>query len=315
MPQHGHHDADGAHSPTCCRGCSSRGRHHSSLSTSDSVDARVFATALDASSFWIQSTSVNPFHFTPLTYVSKLFDFWRGDIKIRLKFICTHFHKARVRVSWDPIGDIYTSSPNYAQTFNEIIDIGCDNDVEFTIPYMQAQGWLKTRKSSVCAWQATTHDEIFDNGLFTVRVVNVLSSPQATDSIKCMVFVRAGDNFEFAVPSKYEAGTTNTFSPYTIQAVDGVCYMGPKQMILGGSANKVNPQRHLSNFGEAVVSLRQLIHRPQFNFLLQKTGTSSDSYDSITIPTNRNLTQRIRCSYIIMINNGSTSTNEHMLDP
>jgi hypothetical protein len=40
---------------------------------------------------------------TPATYLSQLFNFWRGDMVLRLKVVCTPFHSGRLKIVYDPM--------------------------------------------------------------------------------------------------------------------------------------------------------------------------------------------------------------------
>jgi hypothetical protein len=75
--------------------------------------------------FW-RGLAASPTQFTPMSYAAFPFKWWRGDIIFRFKFICTRFHKGRVRITFDPINDISVSTPDYTTVFNEVVDIGAD---------------------------------------------------------------------------------------------------------------------------------------------------------------------------------------------
>jgi hypothetical protein len=70
----------------------------------------------------------------PATWVAQNFQFSRFDMRIRFKFICTKFHRGRVRFVYDPNQVINNFSEG--KVFTKIIDLNVDNDVTIDIPYM-----------------------------------------------------------------------------------------------------------------------------------------------------------------------------------
>ncbi len=60
---------------------------------------------------------------TPLWLAQKPFSFWKGDIKIRMKFNCSMYHRGRVRISWDPVGAIGSTVDSTTEVYTKIVDI------------------------------------------------------------------------------------------------------------------------------------------------------------------------------------------------
>jgi hypothetical protein len=80
---------------------------------------------------------------TPAWMVSRLFKFWRGDIIFRFKFLCTKYHRGRVRITWDPYGNVAGTPDSTTQVYNKIIDITSETDVEFKVPFIQETSYLR----------------------------------------------------------------------------------------------------------------------------------------------------------------------------
>lgn len=239
------------------------------LSTSDSVDGHAFNALATPLLHGIGSGSYPLYQFTPLSYAQFLFKYWRGDIVFRFKFICTKFHKGRVRITFDPSGDIANTADSTTTAFNEIVDIGDSTDVEIVVPYMQATAFLNTRleptagpywSSDVGGIVPVSHDGNFDNGIISVRVLTVLSAPTATSTIPVQVFVRAGDNFEYGLPRDPPQG----YSAYEVQSQDEVSFGQPVSISAGDHVGAESPDQFLVNFGERIVSFRQLLRRSTF---------------------------------------------------
>lgn len=205
-------------------------------------------------------------YHTPLSWLSTLFANWRGDIIIRMKVVCTKFHKGRLKISYDPVNDIATTDPPENAVYTQIVDIGEGDDIEIRIPYHQALGWCKMRAMTPDNWApglpAMAPTQGFDNGMFGIRVLTALTSP-ASGSINLLFYIRAADNFEFANPVDKIKGLTNSTHPtpsfFALQADDKVDVV-TKTISLGPPA-VVFPERYGLNFGECVSSLRTLLHR------------------------------------------------------
>lgn len=241
------------------------------LTTSDTVDVLRFASRVTPALMTTSqdlTTLRNINQYTPMAYLCNMFEAWRGDIIFRFKFVCTKFHKGRVRITFDPIANITTTIPDYTTVFNEIVDIGCDSDIEIRVPYMQAVTFLRTNPTagnfSISGTLAP--NTTVANGLITMRVVNPLSSPVGTDAITVLVFVRAADNIEYAHPS-LEVTDNNLLSPYLVQSDEFIeSTNSVKQVIAGKSINHGDPNKYLIHYGERIVSLRPLLHRPYHQF-------------------------------------------------
>ncbi len=211
------------------------------------------------------------YYTTPLTHFSQMFQFWRGDIILRFKIVASQYHKGRIKISWDPSGDtannIITSDPMNA-VFSHIIDISQTTDFEVRVPYLQTTEWCKVvpYSSSTSYLQQTSFSFIrtdgTTNGMLTMRVINELTSPAANASTTAyiLMFARAADNFEFAGPAPQFGVTANRYTMWTPQSeteVEIKKYDMDKPSV-------PNPARYLTNFGEGIVSLRQVLRRTSF---------------------------------------------------
>jgi hypothetical protein len=205
-------------------------------------------------------------YHTPLSFIGEAFRHWRGGIKIRIKIVCTKFHKGRLKISYDPIGDISTISVDENLVYTEIVDIGEQDEIDIVIPYHQSSGWLDLvhdvgipnwNKGGVLAPRSG-----IDNGLLTIRVLNSLVAP-SSGYVTLLISVCGADDFEFANPSEHIGGDTvgryYTPSILAIQADDHT-ELKPVEKVLGTLA-KPDQNRYAMNFGEVVTSLRTVLHR------------------------------------------------------
>jgi len=199
---------------------------------------------------------------TPIAHISHMFKFWRGDIIYRFRFICSKYHRGRVRITWDPSGDIIADAVSSSVAFNKIVDITKDADIEIRVPYMQALPWLQTLPNLQTEFYGDStfpynRDSRFDNGNITVRVFTSQTSPVASAPIQMIVSIRAADNFEFAAPLDVPQNT----SIFSLQSTDELLYDTPSQVSAGNNDSYADENRFLINMGENIKSFRQLLRR------------------------------------------------------
>nr|ULF50558.1 MAG: hypothetical protein 2 [Marnaviridae sp.] len=253
------------------------------LSTSDAVDQLSFAAAVTPGIITTANIAdqTKPIQYTACGYVATQFRYWRGDLIYRFKFIATRFHKGRVRITWDPINNISNVVPDYTTVFNEVVDIGAEQDLEIRVPYSQATTFLQSLPSTglVTMTGSSVPTSTNANGYITMRVVNPLSGPLATASISVLVFVRAADNIEFAVPTNRQQTLTSQtgYSPYALQSAEVQYAIKPRQVIVGNKPTEPDPNRYLVHFGEKITSFRPLLHRMyrQYTIFTPPTATTN----------------------------------------
>jgi len=192
-----------------------------------------------------------------------MFKHWRGDVIIRIKVVCTKFHKGRLKISYDPVADISVTDPPENAVYTQILDIGEDDDVELRIPYHQALAWLQVDKTLTDNWSpgnSLAPRAGIDNGLLTVRVLTALTAP-ASSTINLLFFIRGADNFEYANPCGHIGSNANNLIPsfFQLQA-DDKTNVTPNQYTIGKPSVSL-PERYAQNFGECVGSLRNILHR------------------------------------------------------
>lgn len=214
----------------------------------------------------------------PLSYIGALFKHWRGDIIIRMKIVCTKFHKGRLKISYDPIDDISLTDPPENAVYTQILDIGEEDDVELTIPYHQALAWLQNDLTLTNNWQlggSLPPRAGIDNGSLSVRVLTSLTAP-ASGAVNILFYIRGGDNFEYANPTEHIGYEGSNIIPsfFALQAEDKTNVVAAKYVI--GTPTVTLPERYAQNFGECVGSLRNLLHR--HTLLATDILTTSNGY-------------------------------------
>lgn len=236
----------------------------STWSTSDNTGDAIFNMRVNPNQAQVTSfTGYNRVSHTPLSYLSHMFKNWRGDLIVRVKVVASKFHKGRLKLSFDPISDISLLDPPENTVYTQILDIGECDDVEIRIPYHQATAWLNNTAALENNWNiagALTPRELNDNGLFTVRVNTRLVAPTSAP-VSILFFMRAAENFEFANPTGHigPEGVGRVPNFYRIQGEDLV-NIEPEKMSFG-EPTKTDANAYALNFGEKIVSLRDVLHR------------------------------------------------------
>lgn len=200
---------------------------------------------------------------SPLCAVARMFRYWRGDIIFTFRVIASKFHRGRLRIHWTPYSAPTLTGDMSHLAMTKIIDIEDAIDVEFRVPYLQPvpfcehthQGDVYTanRWSTSSVLAPSVED---DNGSLVVRCLNNLSAPVDTAPVSIMVFVRGGENMQFANP----IDLTNRFSYIEPQSGldDELLYqsdMGVEEK------TRVDPNTYMKNWGEPILSVRSLLRR------------------------------------------------------
>jgi hypothetical protein len=242
----------------------------------------LFSSAVTPIMFEIDGSASPKLYMTPTAWVGQMFTYWRGDVIFRFRFICSQFHRGRVRITFDPSGNATNNLLNTNNTlttcFNEVVDLTKDTNVEVRVPYNQALAWCQTTdpvSATQIPWTngagvSFKHVPGFTNGMISVRCVTALTSPLSTASVTCIVSVRGAENLEFAAPCEIYRRYSQ-FAPQSDEYEETMSQM----VIAGNSPSSADPNRYLVNHGEHVVTLRQLARRMQFVRSFAAAVTSS----------------------------------------
>jgi hypothetical protein len=151
-------------------------------------------------------------------------------------------------------------------TYTKIYDIGEDNDIEIEVPYHQATAWLESRAITAANWTtsgALPPSLLVDNGLINIRVSTTLTAPVATASVRILMFVRGGKDFEYSTPLSDSDGGGNLISLFAAQGLTAEAdplQVGSTREVVGTPVQP-SDKRYLMNMGEAIKSLRQVLQR------------------------------------------------------
>jgi hypothetical protein len=258
-------------------------------SSSATVDTLLIQSRVNPNMFRTNSDSINAIiQFTPIAYAAQMFEHWRGDIIFRFEFQASAYHKGRVRISFDPQGNVTNNLANTTNSSNvvytEIVDLAVHTSFELRVPYMQALPYLlvpqtqNTSDQPVSGVASFSVNPATDNGMITMRVLNTLTAPVASSSISILMFVRAADNFELANPTKINPNLT----PFSVQSGEQKIAPPIVSTKMGDTYDTVDNARALVNFGETVVSMRPLLRRQVFTQAIAPTQTSGSRFGTLS---------------------------------
>jgi len=216
---------------------------------------------------------------TPMAHVSRMFANWRGSIVVRIKLVASPYHQGRLRISYDPRGDVYAVQDTENVVVTKIIDLSITDEAEFVIPYMQPQAWQEVSQTFQRDWSqqfSPTYDDTTSNGRFEVQVLNPLTGPDTSAGVELLFFVRAGEDYELANPG----AMPNNVTPVQVQSADEIVSADGKVTYTMGSMTSRPVDVNMVHFGESIQSVRSVLRRT--NFLTHRyttaAGGTGDTY-------------------------------------
>lgn len=206
---------------------------------------------------------------TPMAFVGLMHSFWRGSIAYRFKIAKNKFYSGRLRVLYEPLGNV---AGNTSQRRSKIFDI-TDETEEFviTVPYWHT------------AQYRTSPATIFDNnnkevsqfadtimGYLYVEVLNPLRvTSTVPKAIPIIVEVAACNDFEVANPIKPDIAiyyATNNFrktaKAHVGEVLTETALRENRIPTFSGSMTKRSTTAAMTTQGEVNFSLRPLLKIP-----------------------------------------------------
>jgi len=152
----------------------------------------------------IENTSTLP--MTQWDYVSSMFKFWRGGLKIRFDIIATQFHTGRLflALNYGAAPDSETGLRDATSQYGVEIDLQNEKHTfEFNIPYNTNVPWLevcrgpKGPKETDKYWFTR-----YFLGSWNLRVLNALVAPEnVANNVNIIVSLAGADDFVLYYPS------------------------------------------------------------------------------------------------------------------
>lgn len=144
--------------------------------------------------------------FGYLSFVSKFFSYWAGDIDFQFRAFKTNYHSGRLRITWVPGGFLqgteFAASDNMA--YSVVWDLQTQHTTVVTIPYLSNMPWLVSA-NAITASRAAHPDDYLNNcvnGHISVTVLNRLVATSSVPQVFRINVETAGrKGFRFAAPT------------------------------------------------------------------------------------------------------------------
>lgn len=231
---------------------------------------------------WREDSSA--YIFTAPAAASLPFKYWSGTLNYRFQFVCSAFHKGRVKIVFDPN---QIDGTEYNTNYMRVVDLAEEQDVTVSVGMSQMttlrEHMLPGTDVVGSAYSITsallTKSNLKGNGIVGVYVINELTTPDsvANNDISVNVYVSAGDDFEVFVPDDYfqqfvfkpQMGVESEMTGSTLGAKitpDGVNTDEPNKPIAQQSTNLAvdsyaHPKTNLVYTGESITSFRTMLKR------------------------------------------------------
>lgn len=239
------------------------------------------------------------YHMTPSCFASQLFRFWHGTMEVRFQFVCSKYHKGRVKIMYDPYA--INSAIGGAEdniNYTQVVDLSLTRDVTIKVPWGQTLHWLNTHNIAngggsinfnVGTATLGRHFGNAYNGQLAVYVLNELTVPNSTinNDIQVNVFTKMCDDFCLMNPTGSRISDLTYFPQATPEMEDD--YVGDEcddapmtqeSVELAPSFSSLDPQFFDVYPGESVESLRSLLKRYSYHM---SYGPGTNSYGTLSI--------------------------------
>lgn len=228
------------------------------------------------------ANSVTATYLPPIAHAAQCFAFWRGDIVFRFKLIKTKYHKGRLRISWDTIGQPNRSATEFVTSLTAIWDIAETDEFEFRVPYQNETAFLPTYPSLSpdnvdTSVNPTVSENAYSNGILSITVVNSLTAPVDVASATIIAYVRAADNFELAGPKNPLSSGTECLNYSFLEPQSETVTIGFKK-------DNNEADVYAVHYGEVVKSIKVLMYRTNWLCTMGQTGATAGNRNQITRP-------------------------------
>jgi len=207
---------------------------------------------------------------TPLSFVARHFQMFRGSIVLTIKIVKTEFHSGRFSVSFvpgdalDPSGFLY-DFPRSEYLHRHIIDIREHSTVTLEFPYLSSTNYIQTSGFY---------------GAVYISVVDKLVAPASVHpSVELLFEMSAGKDMEFAYPSNYNGTPVTGILPQSGR-LDECTILS--STIGSTTAHGATLAPAATCVGEKITSFRQLLK--QMNFIPRYLPTSVAGTTCSVIP-------------------------------
>ncbi|APG76666.1 hypothetical protein [Hubei picorna-like virus 29] len=234
-----------------------------------------------------ETGGVNTFVLPPVAFLSNMFAYWRGSLRLRLDFVATQMHTGRLLIGYVP-GDYIDDMPLarlYASTYAEF-DLKEQQQIEYRIPYVaDRMYWDRFLNLSIRGSDVRAPGYVYIYVLAPLAVMDSIAP-----SIDINMYIAGGDDFELAVPAQPTVGLS--FFPVRIIPTSAEAYP-----IEGSYGFYVGTYTHLD------INDRKDISDGQY-FAILRYGPLYEHVSQFFMPKKPNYTKPI--SYYLKLKNYAT---------
>lgn len=211
---------------------------------------QLYSAELKPSTFIQEDTLVNisltqtahQLIMTPVAFLGKIFEYYRGSFRIKIRIVKTDLHSGRLVFSYQP-GSAAAATITLAQTqylHREIIDIRDGDEICLDFPWSLSNNYLRTTQSY---------------GRFYIHVLNELRAPETvSNTIQLLMEVCGCEDLE------YQVLKTTDMTPAHLQADDS-----NEMLICSPIGNSsIKKDEGISSqmcIGESIQSILQILKR------------------------------------------------------
>lgn len=232
-----------------------------------------------------------------IAYGSFPFKNWGGSIKYRLSVVASQYHRGRLRITYDPRDN--TQDVNYNKQFNMIVDLEKAKDLVFTVSMAQDRPYLTIERPGELLYPIDAYNTQSMNGILSISVLNSLTSPDTTKDVNILLFMSAAEDFNvFGFKDPHDpngcvqeiCGVDASNDPTYAGGFPAYWHYqsGPYEddALLNAQENAINfvgdvnskfyEDRCIINYGDPIVSFRDLLKRWEYHELFRESiGTMS----------------------------------------
>ncbi|AHI87751.1 polyprotein [Antheraea pernyi iflavirus] len=144
------------------------------------------------------------YQITPIGFLSSLFQYWRGSIEYRFDIVASQFHSGKLLLAYIPgIGEGEVVTIDQARASPHIV-ISLDNAMTYTwkVPYVADRPWWPRRY----AGESVSNNVASPSKIFAFVLNELVMAETVPDSVEILVYMRGGEDMEFAVPVQPSIG-------------------------------------------------------------------------------------------------------------
>lgn len=204
---------------------------------------------------------------TAMSYVTRPFAYWRGDVEFTFEFVCSQYHRGKMLVMFDPNMNhfsLISGSVDLNKQYVKVIDLQETQTVTFCVKWAHDRSWASAARltnyepySNSSVYNLSAADAPSFNGMVYLAPFNQLTSPDASD-IAINVYVKCPN----LMVNRYIATHMGQKRIVTESEVDELAISSQSVGCFPlNESNATTDSICIEHFGERPVSLRSLMKR------------------------------------------------------